>query len=90
VPVARHVDPWRSTFPAGTRPPLRISYRIECPSASKTASTQTLGFPGRFANSQDFTSGTHPGQAGSGDLTVRAQIHATTVPDPPAGNWTLE
>ena len=51
---------------------------------STTGSIHTLGLPGRFARVHDATSGTCPDQAGSGDSTVRAQIHAIGVnPSPP-------
>ena len=48
-------------------------------------SIHTLGFPGLLASTHDATSGTCPDQAGSGDSTVRAQIHAIGVSLSPSG-----
>ena len=48
-------------------------------------SIQTFGFPDFLASVHEATSGTCPDHAGSGDSTVRAQIHAIGVNFSPSG-----
>src|SRR4051812_29322350 len=81
VPVARQKAPPRPTVPGGQPGPVRIANEIVLASRSITGSTQ-VSLPFFVERANDLTRSIGPSQAGFGDLTVRAQIHAITVASP--------
>src|SRR5689334_17256828 len=87
VRQARHVAPVRPTVPSSPSAgpptlPLTTSKRTRSPDPFAAAPT-TVGaiydsLPLFLLSHQDFTSGMSIAQAGLGQVTVRAQIHAMT------------